>query len=93
MKTTDKLKVQSWRAIMGTDAVPADENEFLKALYGDMLSDAGSTPAASTIFTLSTQGVFRSHLVRLRQLSTAHAGTGPSSKRIALSTALGLKYM
>ena len=52
MKTTDELKAQVWRAIMGTDAVPADENEFLKALYGDMLSDAGSTPAASTIFCL-----------------------------------------
>ena len=33
----------------------------------------GSTPAASTIFPLSTQGVFPSHLMRLRQLSTGHA--------------------
>ena len=38
MKKTGKLKAQTWRAIMGTDAVPADENEFLKALYGSSLS-------------------------------------------------------
>ena len=37
MKTTDELKAQVWRAIMGTAAVPADENDYLKALYGSSL--------------------------------------------------------